>query len=40
MRLPITVPKITKYSVAVTADGRMVWLQMRMIRWNSRMTIV
>ena len=33
-------PKITKYSVAVTVGGRMVWAQMRTMRLNSRMTMV
>ena len=33
-------PKITKYSVAVTVGGTMVWPQMRTMRLNSRMTMV
>ena len=33
-------PKITKYRVAVTAGGTMVWPQMRMMRLNSRMMMV
>src|SRR5262245_41203733 len=39
-RLPMRLPKITKYSVAVTADGTSVWPQMRMMRPYSRMTMV
>ncbi len=31
---------MTKYSVAVTAGGRSVWPQMRMMRLYSRITIV
>src|SRR3984957_3791334 len=34
------VPKMTKYSVAVTTGGTMVCPQMRMMRLNSRMTMV
>src|SRR5882762_9999167 len=33
-------PKITKYSVAVTTGGTMVWPQMRTMRLNSRMMMV
>src|SRR5664279_3653298 len=33
-------PKITKYSVAVTAAGTSVWPQMRMMRPYSRMMMV
>ncbi len=39
-RWPMRLPKITKYSVAVTADGTRVWPQMRMMRPYSRMTMV
>src|SRR6059058_1111292 len=39
-RRPMRLPKITKYSVAVTTDGTMVWPQMRMMRPYSRMTMV
>ena len=40
MRRPIRLPKITKYSVVVTAEGTSVWPQMRMMRPNSRMMMV
>src|SRR5260370_42619288 len=39
-RLPMRLPKITKYSVAVTVGGTMVWPQMRTMRLNSRMMMV
>src|SRR6185312_15260341 len=39
-RRPTRLPKITKYSVAVTAEGTSVWPQMRMIRPYSRITMV
>src|ERR1700675_3146066 len=39
-RFPIRLPKITKYSVAVTVGGTMVWPQMRTMRLNSRMMMV
>ena len=39
-RWPIRLPKITKYSVEVTAGGTMVCAQMRMMRPYSRMTMV
>src|SRR5207237_244559 len=39
-RRPMRLPKITKYSVAVTTDGTMVWPQMRMMRPYSRLTMV
>src|SRR6266566_4376335 len=39
-RRPMRLPKITKYSVAVTTEGTMVWPQMRMMRPYSRMTMV
>ena len=40
MRRPTRLPKITKYSVVVTAEGTSVWPQMRMMRPNSRVMIV
>src|SRR5690349_14013029 len=40
MRPPIRLPKMMKYNVAVIAGGTMVWPQMRMMRLNSRMTMV
>src|SRR6516225_5964099 len=39
-RRPMRLPKIAKYSTAVTTDGTMVWPQMRMMRPYSRMTMV
>src|ERR1035441_2361220 len=39
-RRPIRLPKITKYSVAVTTEGTSVWPQMRTMRPYSRITIV
>src|SRR5882757_1049121 len=39
-RFPMRLPKITKYSVAVTTGGTMVWPQMRTMRLNSRMMMV
>ena len=39
-RWPIKLPKITKYSADVTADGTMVCAQMRMMRPYSRMMMV
>src|ERR1700680_1504547 len=39
-RAPIRLPKITKYSVAVTTAGTSVWPQMRTMRPYSRMTMV
>src|SRR5262245_12291535 len=40
MRRPIRLPKMRKYSVAVIAGGTIVWPQIRMMRLNSRMTMV
>src|SRR5690348_14279876 len=40
MRLPISLPKITKYSVIVIAGGFSVCVQMRMMRTISRRTMV
>src|SRR6185436_17212102 len=40
MRRPMRLPKITKYSAAVTAGGTSVWPQMRMMRPYSRRTMV
>src|SRR3954469_19078938 len=39
-RLPIKLPKMTKYSADVTAEGTMVCAQMRMMRPYSRMMMV
>src|SRR5450631_1127793 len=39
-RAPIRLPKITKYSVAVTIAGTSVWPQMRTMRPYSRITMV
>ena len=39
-RWPIKLPKITKYSAEVTAEGTMVCAQMRMMRPYSRMMMV
>src|ERR1019366_10246240 len=39
-RRPIRLPKITKYSVAVTTEGTSVWPQLRTMRPYSRITIV
>src|SRR5579862_1706060 len=39
-RRPIRLPKMTKYRIAVTADGTRVWPQMRTIRLYSRIRIV
>ena len=40
MRRPIRLPKITKYRIAVTAEGSSVWPQMRTMRPYSRITMV
>src|ERR1700749_4186741 len=39
-RLPMSLPKIRKYSVIVIAGGSSVWLQMRRMRVISRRTMV
>jgi hypothetical protein len=39
-RLPIKLPKMTKYSAEVTAEGTMVCAQMRTMRLYSRMMMV
>src|SRR5579862_8783354 len=39
-RRPIRLPKITKYRIAVTAEGTRVWPQMRTMRLYSRIMMV